>query len=573
MATRKRTTSQTAREKGPSLDRFGVARALREIAALLELEGGNPYRARAYERGAAALEALEDDLATLVDEERLTSVAGIGEALAKQIAELFTTGRSEMLDRLRAEFPPGVLELMRVPNLGVSKVRALHDALGIDSVDALEKACREGKVRAVRGFGEKTESRILAGIEAMRTREERVLLVEAMPIADGLLAWVRAQDATERADLAGELRRAQESTTSIEIVASTRDREALADAFETAPFIVEVLSRTQDRVVARLPSGLHAILHLISPPSAHALAMLLHTGPREHVAALQRLAGTRTLHGKTEEAIYASLGLHYVTPELREDPHAIERAAEGEIDLVTTSDVRGMVHCHTDWSDGRHELEAMARAADAMGLDYITITDHSAAAYYANGLDEERLKRQWDAIADVQERVKVKLLRGSECDILADGALDFPDRVLEQLDVIVASVHSGFKMDEETMTRRLVRAMRHPLFKIWGHALGRLVERRAPYAVRVEEVLDAVADSRVAIEINGDPYRLDLPPPWIRVARARNVPFVVSVDAHSTGALQNVRFGVAMARRGGLAAREVLNTRSTKDFMRAVRPA
>jgi DNA polymerase (family 10) len=551
------------------IDRFAIARTFREIAALLELDGKNPFRARAYERGARALESMTQDLDTLVEERRLTGIAGIGDALASQIAELHATGRSPMVEKLRAEYPPGVLELVRVPALGVAKVRTLHQELGIRSLDDLEAACRAGRVRTVKGFGAKTEARILAGIAETRQALERLLLVEAMPIADTILAWLRAQPETEEADLAGALRRAEESTDTIDFVVSTKDEAALGERLAKCPLFSEIVDRSEKQVIARLPTGLRAIVHVVRP-ALHAAAMIVATGPREHVEALHARG---PLKGKTEQAIYRSLGLEYVTPELREDPDAIRRAEEGPIDLVTAEDIRGMVHCHTDWSDGRDDLLSMARAADAMGLDFMTITDHSAAAFYANGLDEERLKRQWDAIDEVQEQVSVKLLKGTECDILEAGALDWPDPILERFDVIVASVHSQFKMDEDRMTARLVAAMRNPVFKIWGHALGRLVERRAPYAVRVQEVLEAAAESRVAIEINGDPYRLDLPPEWAREARKMGIPFTISVDAHSTRALHNIRFGIAMARRSGLTKKDVLNTRSAAAFARAVKPA
>lgn len=555
-------------------DRFAIARALHEIAALLSLSrANNPFRAKAYERAAEALEDLEEDLDELIAEDRLTSVRGIGDAIASQIEELRKAGSSSVLEKLRAEHPPGVLDLVKVPGLGVKKIAALHAELGVSNVEELEEAARSHRVRTVRGFSANSEGKILAAIEAYRGREERLLYVEAMPIARRLLEAVRRYPGVEHADLAGELRRGLESVARIEIVASTRDRAAVAERFGKSSFIERVESVTDDRVRVRHGNGLHVDLHLVSPPSSHATALLLHTGPREHVAALARIAAGGKLTGKTEEAIYSRLGLAFVPPELRDDPDAIARADKGEITLLEEGDLRGLVHCHTDWSDGRDDLLAMARAAEDLGAAYITITDHSAAAHYAGGLDVERLQRQWDAIAEVQEQVKVRLLRGTEADILADGALDWPDRILEQLDVVIASVHSGFKMDEDAMTKRLVRAMAHPVFKIWGHALGRLVERRRPYAVRMEEVLDAIAESRTAIELNGDPYRLDPEPKWIRLARRRDIKFVVSTDAHSASALRNAHFGAILARRGGLSRDDVLNTRDVRAFMRAVRPA
>jgi DNA polymerase (family 10) len=276
----------------------------------------------------------------------------------------------------------------------------------------------------------------------------------------------------------------------------------------------------------------------------------------------------------SEDALYRALGLAPIPPELREDEGELEAARAGGLpeDLVRLEDVRGMVHCHSTWSDGRSTLEEMARAAEALGMEYLTVTDHSRTAGYAGGLDEDRLRRQWDEIAAVQEKVSIRLLRGTESDILETGALDFPDRVLEQLDVVVASVHARHRMDEEAMTRRLVRCMGLPVFKIWGHALGRLLLERDPFDCRVEEVLDALAASRGAVEVNGDPKRLELEPRWLRAATARGIPVVLSVDAHSVRDLGYLRWSVATARRGWVRRAEVLNARSAEEFARAVRP-
>ena len=308
--------------------------------------------------------------------------------------------------------------------------------------------------------------------------------------------------------------------------------------------------------------------------------MVLATGSKGHLAELAQRAdemGVRLdrLTGSDEESIYGALGLPLVPPELREGLGEVDLAARGESwdDLVSAEDVRGFTHCHSTWSDGRHTIEQMARAAAMRGASFITITDHSAAAHYARGLDVERLERQWDEIDEVQERVKIKILKGTEADILADGAIDWPDRILERFDVVIASIHARFRQDEEKMTARVLRAMRWPVFKIWGHPLGRLVRSRPPIPCRVEEVLDALAESQGAIEINGDPHRLDLEPKWIRAARDRGIPFVLSVDAHSMPELDNVRYAALLARRAGVRKSEVLNTRSVAGFRKAVRPS
>jgi DNA polymerase (family X) len=545
------------------LDRFAIARALQEIAALLELSRGyNRFKARAYVRAAEALEDLTDDLGELVEQKRLKTIPGVGEAIASQIRELALTGTSSMLERLRSEHPPGVLDLMKVPNLGVKKIAVLHRELGVRTIEQVEEAARAKKIRALPGFGPKTEAKILEGIERYRVREEKMLRVEAMPIARRIVEAVRRYPGVEQADLAGELRRGLEAVSRIEIVATVSDAERVAERFKKSPWLERLEESTDARISARHANGLIVDLHLTTH---HAVSLIRHTGPIEHVAALEERG---KLAGKTEEAVYEKLGLPYIPPEYREDPDALTR----DVQLIEETDLRGVCHCHTTYSDGKDSILEMAQAAEALGYQYITITDHSAAAYYAGGLDEERLLRQWDELEQVQEHVKIKLLRGTEADILTDGAIDWPERILEQFDIVIASVHSGFKMDEDTMTARLKRAMRDPIFKVWGHALGRLVERRAPYAVRMEEVFDVVAESNAAIELNGDPYRLDPEPKWIRSARKRGIKFMISTDAHSTGQLRNAHFGVTMARRGGLTRDDVLNTNEASVFKELVSP-
>ena len=562
-----------------ALDKFGIARVLREIGTLLDLEEGNRFRARAYQRGADAVEALRDDVGELVRDGRLTESAGIGQALASVIAEVHRTGQSRQLAELRAKHPPGILELSQVPGLTQARIRSLHDALGITTIEQLRDACATGKVRAVKGFGAKTEAKLLEGIARWEKHDERMLLVDAVVLAEPMLASLRACRAPACVDVVGSIRRFEETVPSIDHLAASPDPERVMEHFERDARVTRSTRVGDDRVRARLAGGDVANLRVVDEKH-YAQSLLRETGSEAHVSKLvahARAEGLRfdTLTLDSEEAIYRRLGLPFIPPELREDRGELEAAFDGETfdDLVTYEDVRGMVHCHTVYSDGRDTIEAMAHGAEALGMKYLTITDHSQAAHYAGGVDVDRIKQQWDEIARVQEQVSVKLLRGTEADILDDGAIDWPDAILERFDVVIASVHSRMKMDEDTMTKRLVRAMRAPQFKIWGHALGRLIQRRAPYACRVEEVLDAVAESRAAIEVNGDPYRLDLEPRWIHEARARGIPFVISTDAHSVSGMKALRFGVGIARRGGLRRAEVLNTLDPQAFLRAVKPA
>ncbi|WP_437779755.1 PHP domain-containing protein [Sorangium sp. So ce1097] len=571
------------------LDKLDIARALREMGLLLQLKGENPYRARAYDAGAEALEGLADDLGALVSAKKLTSIRGIGAALAAQIAELHQTGRSEQLEKLRAELPRGVLELSQVPGMTLKRIKALHDALGVGSVAELKQACLTGKVRGVKGFGPKIESSLLEGIHRHETHDDRVLLVDALELAEPLLDHVRGCEATAQAELAGGIRRWEETVARVDLVAAADDAARVIDLFARFPRVAEVEERGASRCAVRFSGGLRGEL-LCVPPRDYAAALHRRTGAPAYVDALGALArelgftldergllrGDERLAVETEADLYRHLGLPFIAPELREGAEDIVAAAtrdSGDDALIEQGDIQGIVHCHTVYSDGKNTIEEMALAAEAMGMKYLTITDHSPAAHYAGGVGLDRLKQQWDEIARVQERVKVKLLRGTESDILESGSLDYPDAILEQLDVIIASIHARMKMDADQMTRRLVSAMKQPVFKIWGHALGRLIQRREPFACRVEEVLDAVAESRAAVEVNGDPYRLDMEPRWIKEARKRGIRFVISTDAHSTSALHNLRFGVGTARRGGLRRGEVLNALGPAAFKKAVRPA
>ena len=554
----------------------------------MAVRGGNPFRSRAYERGARALERLPEDLGALVATDRLTSVRDIGPALAAVITELHSTGRTSILDRLRRELPPGILELIEVPSLTLPRIEALHRALGIDGVAALRAACEAGLVRTVSGFGVQTEAKILAGIQKAGERASGMRLHHALELGEGLLAHLRASPHVLQAEIAGALRRRHETIGRIELVVATDDEAGAGAHFLRFPRVSEPAAATPGRYAGRLPDGTPIELQTAGP-SEYPLVLSHATGSEGHWTRLQSLARDRGLvlserrlergglavDVGDEAGLYRGIGLPFVPPELREGDGEIEAALAGELppDLVAQGDVQGFVHCHTRYSDGRNTVEEMARAAEALGLSYITITDHSPSAHYAGGLTLDRLERQWDEIARVQETVRIRLLRGTESDILADGSLDYPDAVLEQLDVVIASIHSRLKMDEDAMTRRLVRAMRLPCFKVWGHALGRLVERRPPLECRLEEVLDAAAESRVAIEVNGDPHRLDMAPAGLRKARARGIPFVISTDAHSVADLGYLRYGVDTARRGWVRRGEVLNVLSADDFQRAVRPA
>jgi DNA polymerase (family 10) len=562
----------------PVKDKFAIAAALQEIGALLELKGGQYFKARAYKAGARAVAELTEDIGKLIKQNRLTFVKGIGYALAKQIEALYTTGESPLLTELRAELPSGIVELSRVPGLSVQKVERLHEALGITTVAELKAACEAGKVRDVKGFGAKTEQKILEAIAGHQNREQFTHIHHAWRVSEQIMEYLATARGFVRGEVAGETRRWKETVSQIVIVAGAKNLKSVLDHFLKFPLVVRTQSQTPRECTVVLSEGLKATL-LAVKPDEFATALLEATGSEAHLQKLAQIAAQKKLKSaqralESEREIYKRLGLQYVPPELREDAGEIEAALKRKLpdDLITADDIQGMVHCHTVYSDGKHSVEQMVSAAEAMGMKYITITDHSPTAFYAGGVKIDRLQQQWEEIDRVQEQTKVKILKGTESDILQNGSLDYPDWILEQFDVIVASIHSRYKMNEDQMTRRVVTAMQQPVFKIWGHALGRLIQRRPPFDCRVEEILDVIAESRAAIEINGDPYRLDMEPRWIREARQRKIKFVVSVDAHSMNALKNVKYGVGIARRGWVRRVEVLNTLGVKAFQKAVRP-
>jgi DNA polymerase (family 10) len=556
-----------------------IAEKLREIAAYLRLVDENPWKAKAYDTAASAVEALGTSLEGLLASGHLTDTPGIGDAIAAVIGELRTTGTSRRLEALRADFPPGLLELTNIPGLRLPRIRALFEGLAVRDLDDLRAAALAGRVRALKGFGVRTEQKILDGIARYEARPVRLRLVEAQERGRALAETAARVPGVTSVAIAGGVRRWKETVGTLRLVAKADTSGPALDAFLHSQPLGRLEQVRPDCLRGRLSDGL-ALELCVAPPPLFAATLLRQTGARAHLQRLDALAAQRGLDltqavAPDEGTLYRRLGLPEIPPELREDAGEIEAALAGDDfhDLVTAADITGMVHCHTNHSDGRASVEQMARAAEAMGMSYLTITDHSPEAAYAGGLTVDGLRRQWAEIAAVQQRVGIKLLRGTESDLLADGALDYPDQVLEQLDIIIGSVHNRFHLDEGEMTRRLVRAMRLPVFKIWGHPLGRLILRREPIACRMDEVLDAIASSRAAIEINGDPYRLDLPPEHVREARRRGIKFVISTDAHAVADLENLPFGVAMARRGGVRRHEVLNTLPASAFQAAVRPA
>ena len=555
-----------------------VVTALRELAVLLEFSGAPKFKVKAYERGAEVVKTV-GDLGPLVEQGRLGELEGIGATLSSQIQEVWNTGSSQYLLRLRSEQPPGTSELAQVEGVTPRRLRVLVEGLGVRSVAELRAACAEGRVRGLARFGAKTEARLLQACDRWLGRGEQApaptLLARARERAAVLQPALL--EVTERVELAGALRRGEETLRELEWVVLGDARAAL----QHVSSLRRVLRAEPEAMRAYLSERLQLRLHQATAAD-WGNRLVLATGNDAHVAALSQRAASRgfALRGpgptrvfETERELYAALDLALVPAELRVGGDELRRAqTDGFDDLVSEHDILGMVHCHTRYSDGKNSVLEMAQAAHALGMKYITITDHSPSAHYANGVALDQLAAQWDEIAAAEQIVPIRILRGTESDILADGTLDYPDSVLEKFDIVIASIHARHRMDHATMTARLVRAMSLPIFKIWGHGLGRILNHREPIDCDVPAVLDALGRSRGAIELNSDPHRLDLPPAWIPAARERNLPFVISVDAHSTRGFGVLRYGAIMARRGGLRRHEVLNTEGAERFVQLVRP-
>lgn len=557
-----------------------AAHTLAELATLGELRGENAFRVRAFANAARALEASDADLTALAAAGELTTLAGVGEGIAEILSELVSTGRSTLADDWRASTPPGLYALLTLPGLGAKRVHRLHAELGIDSLDALEAAAGAGRVAKLSGFGAKTEQKLLEGLAFARSVSGFRRYPKAMELATALVEWVRARGVVKRAEIVGALRRRMEVVNAVELLAaceSPDSRAALLREFRDrfgAEGEAEEAEPGRARVM--LADGLTLALRVVDR-AAWAAALVWETGSAEHLAALAARAEERGLRleqdglyrGETplalaeEPELYAALGLPYVPPELREGMGEVAAAATGALPrLVETSDLRGTFHCHSTYSDGKATLAEMAEAAHAKGWAYLGIADHSKSAAYAGGLSVAAVKKQHAEIDALNRGFsgQFRLFKGTESDILPDGRLDYPDELLKRFDYVVGSVHSSFQMGEREMTERIMRAIENPHLTMLGHATGRILLRREGYAVNVREVIDAAAEHGVAIEINADPSRLDLDWRHLRYAAQKGVLIPINPDAHSTAGLDNVAFGVGVARKGWLTAHSVLNT-------------
>ncbi|MEO0529131.1 MAG: DNA polymerase/3'-5' exonuclease PolX [Planctomycetota bacterium] len=580
-----------------------IAAAFDEVADLLEFQGANPFRVRAYRNGARKINDASASMAAIVADSgtsALTEIDGIGKDLAEKIAELATSGTISMLDELREEISPGVLKLMRVPGLGPKKAAAVHKELGIETLDQLRAACEAEEVRLLKGFGKKTEETILAGIDLAERAGSRTKWADADAIVGRLLEHMDTLDVVERREPAGSYRRGKETVGDLDLLvdvgpatdgAKGMDADTVAavmDHFGEFEGVAEVIARGDTKMSVRLDSDLQIDLRCV-PSESFGAALQYFTGSKEHNVEVRGRAKSQGLKvnewgvfrskddervaGESEEAVYESLDLPLFPPELRENRLEFDAAESGELPkLLELSDLRGDLHMHTTATDGRGTLREMVAAARERGLDYIAITDHSKRVTMARGLDADRLRAQWEEIDTVNEELSdegtdFRVLKGIECDILEAGPMDLDDEVLAEADWVIASLHYGQNQPREKIMDRLIGAIEHPSVSIIAHPTGRLIGKRAPYDLATDELIAAAAEHGKCLELNANPMRLDLDDVACAAAKAAGVPIVISSDAHSTEGIDVLRYGVLQARRAGLTKDDVANTRPLAKFL------
>jgi DNA polymerase (family 10) len=564
-----------------------IAAAFDELGDLYELDGAVVYRVIAYRNAAKAIRDSGASVEELSRAGRVTELPGVGKTIAEKITFLLDTGSIPSADKLRAKFPPGLVEITRIPGLGPKRARKLYDELGISSLDELKAAAEQQQLRGIAGFGAKAEENILQSLEAGADGrpKERTLLSRALGIAEELATALREHPACERVEIAGSARRMAETVKDLDLVATASDAEALATAFSELPLLDEVHSSGPAGVKATTNNGISVDLRIV-PPENFGNLLQHFTGSGKHNEAMRTEAvrrgfhvseygviddSTETTHAcATEEEVYELLGMQFIPPELRENRGELEAARKHELpELIRQEDLRGDLHCHTTASDGRNSLEQMVQAAIEQGYEYLAITDHSATHGFGNDVQADELLRQVERIRELNDSLDgFTLLAGSEVNVLPDGTLDYADDVLEQLDWVIASLHTSFRMKEKEMTARMIHAMEHPLVDAIGHPTGRKIELRDPYELNVERVVEAAVRTGTFLEINANPDRRDLNENNARMAAQAGAMLLIDSDSHGVETLANIRYGVASARRGWVTAEQVANTRSWPELDR-----
>src|SRR5664279_1445368 len=576
------------------MDKGQVAEVLVNIATLLELKGENPFKTRAYQNAARTIEALTEPLDKLIAEARLGDIKGIGEALQQKITELVTTGKLQYYEELKASIPPGMVAMLDIPGLGPKKIKALHDELGLETVEQLEQACKDGKIAGLKGFGEKTQTNILEGINRRRAYASRHLLSDALEQEEPLLEALRSHPDVIRCSTAGSLRRHREMIGDIDLLASSKQPAEVIEFFTSQPGIIKVLAKGETKASVLLEGGIQSDLRVVSD-AEYSSALMYFTGGKEHNIVMRQRAIDRGLrlneYGlfrskeetrdpkllvkcRTEEEIFEKLGLRYIPPEMREDMGEIALAEKGPLPrLLEWTDLKGSLHNHSTWSDGHQRPEDIAKAMRELGLAYWGITDHSKSSFQANGLDTARVRQQLKEIAGInatlaKEGSDFRLLTGTEVEILKDGKLDFPDDLLAELDVVIASIHSSFTQTEAETTKRLIDAAQNPYVHILGHLTGRLLLEREPYKVDQRAVIDACAETGTWIELNASPMRFDMDWRQWPYAKGKGVKCVINCDAHRFEHAGYLRLGAGIARKGWLTKEDVVNTLLLKALMK-----
>ena len=557
-----------------------IIEILKEIGTLLEIKGENPFKTNAYFNAAKTLSVTEN-LDDIIKTKRLKQIKGIGEALSQKIEEYSETGRIAYYEELKKEIPPSLIELTAIPNLGPKKIKILYDELRITNAGELEYACKENRLVTLSGFGEKTQKKILKGIEFIKMHKGEFLYGDIFGISEVIRDRFKTIVKQEFVEICGSIRRKREVVKNVDILVCGEDRERLSSFFVSMPEIEEVTLKGDTKISCRLITGIEADLRMVSE-AEFSFALLYFTGSKEHNIRLRDISkkkgwnlneyglfdGDNPIYLHSEEEIYRALNLSYIPPELREDMGEIEAAEEGMLpDLVMLDDIKGVFHIHTEFSDGMDSVEKMAYAAREMGFSYIGVSDHSKSAYYAGGLKVDDIYRQWEIIDELNESNKdFHIFKGIESDILPDGSLDYDEKILEGFDFVIASIHSNFNLKKDDQMKRILKAIENPYTNMLGHPTGRLLLSRDGYDVDMRTIIDAAAEYNVIIELNASPYRLDIDWRHLRYAKEKGVLISINPDAHSAGGLIEVLYGIGIARKGWQEKKDILNTRTILDI-------
>ena len=557
-----------------------VSDILENIAMLLEIKGENPFKSRAYYNAAKALSGITN-LEELVKEKRLREIKGIGEALSQKIEEYSKTGTMAYYEELTQVVPESLLELMQIPNLGPKKIKVLYDELEITNIGELEYACKENRLIHLTGFGEKTQENVLKGIEFFKRHKGEFLFGDVYQEAERIRQRLSTIVDPICAEVCGSIRRRKEVVRDMDILVAAENHEKITSFFVSMPEVDQVLVTGETKTSVRMKSGIEADLRVVTRQE-FPYALVYFTGSKEHNVRLRGIAkkkgwklneygifdGDNLVICKSEEEIYRALGLPYIPPELREDSGEIEAAEQDKLpSLIQHEDIRGIFHVHTDFSDGVDSLERMVEAAQKFGFSYLGVSDHSKTAYYAGGLKHDAILKQWEVIDTLNKKNStIRIFKGIESDILSGGSLDYDDSILEGFDFVIASVHSGFTMKKDDMEERILKAMKNPYTTILGHPTGRLLLSRDGYQVDMMRIIDCAAQNHVILELNASPYRLDIDWRYLKYAKDKGVMISINPDAHAVAGLEEVFFGVNIARKGWQESKDILNTRDVNDI-------